>query len=146
MTVTRMDHVGVVVNDLEAATAFFVALGMEVCGEATVEGEWVGRVIGLPQNVRSRLAMLRTPDGASQIELASFVTPASPPSGPAAPSNVPGLRHLCFEVDDLDATLEHLQPHGAELVGAIEEYEDVYRTCYVHGPEGIIVELAQRIG
>jgi catechol 2,3-dioxygenase-like lactoylglutathione lyase family enzyme len=145
MGIVRMDHVGVVVDDLAAATDFFVALGMAVVGEGAIEGDFVGRIIGL-EDVRSKVVMLETPDGASRIELSSFTTPRSPGRGEAEASNVPGLRHLCFQVDDLDATLERLREHGAELVGTVERYEDIYRLCYLRGPEDIIVELAQRLG
>lgn len=142
MAIKRMDHVGVVVDDLAAAIAFFVALGLELVGEGVVDGDLPGRVIGL-DGVRSHIAMLKTPDGASCIELSCFDTPASPPGRGAEPSNVPGLRHLCFNVDDLAATVERLRVHGAELVGSIERYEDSYELCYLRGPDDIIVELAQ---
>jgi catechol 2,3-dioxygenase-like lactoylglutathione lyase family enzyme len=145
MTVERMDHVGVVVEDLAAAKAFFVELGLEVQGEWEAEGDWVGRVVGL-EGVRADCAMLQTPDGHSRLELVQFNAPAGPDGDPHAPSNAPGLRHLTFEVDDLDATLSRLRPHGAELVGDVEQYENIYRLCYIRGPEGIIVELAERIG
>jgi catechol 2,3-dioxygenase-like lactoylglutathione lyase family enzyme len=145
MTVERMDHVGVVVEDLAAAKAFFVELGLEVQGEWEAEGDWVGRVVGL-EGVRADCAMLQTPDGHSRLELVQFNAPAGPAGDPHAPSNAPGLRHLTFEVDDLDATLSRLRPHGAELVGDVEQYENIYRLCYIRGPEGIIVELAERIG
>jgi catechol 2,3-dioxygenase-like lactoylglutathione lyase family enzyme len=145
MTVERMDHVGIVVDDLEAAKAFFVELGLEVQAEWPAEGEWVGRVIGL-EGVQVDAAMLQIPDGNGRVELAKFRAPRSPRGDPDAPANVPGLRHLSFEVDDLDATLARLRDHGAELVGEVESYEDIYRLCYIRGPEGIIVELAERIG
>ena len=145
MTVQRLDHIGIVVRDLDAATAFFVELGLTPVGEGPVGGSWVDRIIGL-QGVRSRIVMLETPDAHSRVELSAFDSPPSPDAGPPAPSNTPGLRHLAFEVDDLDDVLARLRPHGAELVGEVERYEDVYRLCYVRGPEGIIVELAQRLG
>ena len=144
MTIRRLDHVGIVVGDLAAATAFFVELGLAPVGEAAVEGAWVDRIIGLP-GVRSRIVMLETPDGHGRIELSAFDSPPSPDAGPPAASNVPGLRHLAFEVDDLDDVLARLRPHGAGLVGEVQRYEDVYRLCYVRGPEGILVELAQRL-
>ena len=144
MTVQRMDHVGVVVEDLEAATAFFVELGLRRQGEASVGGDWVDRIIGL-EGVRSRIVMLETPDGHNRLELSKFETPPARAADPHAPSNTLGLRHLAFAVDDLDATLTRLRPHGAELVGEVERYEDVYRLCYVRGPEGIIVELAESL-
>lgn len=140
----RMDHVGVVVMDLEAATAFFVALGLSVQGEAAVGGEWVDRVIGL-SGVESDIVMLSTPDGHGQVELSRFRSPQAPEGEGVSASNVPGIRHLAFEVDDLMSTVARLRAGGAELVGGIEDYEDVYRLCYMRGPEGIIVELAQRI-
>jgi catechol 2,3-dioxygenase-like lactoylglutathione lyase family enzyme len=142
MTVRRMDHVGIVVDDLAAATAFFVTLGLELQGEGSVEGDWVDRVVGL-EGVRSDIAMLETPDGQSRIELSQFRSPPGPPVDSPAPPNAPGIRHVTFAVDDVDATLAALRPHGAELVGEIEDYEDIYRLCYIRGPAGIIVELAQ---
>jgi len=145
MTVERMDHVGVVVDDLAAAKAFFVELGLEVQGEWPAEADWIDRVVGL-EGVRADCAMLQTPDGHARLELVKFHAPSGPDGDPHAPSNAPGLRHLTFEVDDLDATLDRLRPHGAELVGEVERYENVYRLCYIRGPEGIIVELAERIG
>jgi catechol 2,3-dioxygenase-like lactoylglutathione lyase family enzyme len=145
MTVKRMDHVGVVVDDLEAATAFFVELGLRVVGETSVEGDWVDRIIGL-DGARSRIAMLETPDGHSRLELTAFDAPPSPPGDPRAPSNAPGIRHLLFAVDDLDDTLARLRPHGAELVGEVVNYSDRYLMCYLRGPGGIIVELAEELG
>jgi catechol 2,3-dioxygenase-like lactoylglutathione lyase family enzyme len=145
MTVKRMDHVGVVVDDLEAATAFFVELGLRVVGETSVEGDWVDRIIGL-DGARSRIAMLETPDGHSRLELTAFDAPASPPGDPRAPSNAPGIRHLLFAVDDLDDTLARLRSHGAELVGEVVNYSDRYLMCYLRGPGGIIVELAEELG
>jgi catechol 2,3-dioxygenase-like lactoylglutathione lyase family enzyme len=145
MAIQRMDHVGVVVEDLAAATAFFVALGLELQGEGSVAGEWVDRVVGL-QGVRSDIAMLETPDGHSRVELSRFHAPPGPDGDPRAPANAPGLRHLAFAVDDLDAAVAVARDHGGELVDAVERYKDVFRLCYVRGPEGIIVELAQRIG
>jgi catechol 2,3-dioxygenase-like lactoylglutathione lyase family enzyme len=145
MTVKRMDHVGVVVDDLEAATAFFVELGLRVVGETSVEGDWVDRIVGLV-GARSRIAMLETPDGHSRLELTAFDAPPSPPGDPRAPSNAPGIRHLLFAVDDLDDTLARLRPHGAELVGEVVNYSDRYLMCYLRGPGGIIVELAEELG
>jgi catechol 2,3-dioxygenase-like lactoylglutathione lyase family enzyme len=145
MTVKRMDHVGVVVDDLEAATAFFVELGLRVVGETSVEGDWVDRIIGL-DGARSRIAMLETPDGHSRLELTAFDAPPSPPGDPRAPSNAPGIRHLLFAVDDLDDTLARLRSHGAELVGEVVNYSDRYLMCYLRGPGGIIVELAEELG
>jgi catechol 2,3-dioxygenase-like lactoylglutathione lyase family enzyme len=146
MPVDRMDHVGVVVDDLEAATAFFVELGLEVGMQGSIEGDWVGRIIGLEGGVRTDVAFVRTPDGHSQLELIKFHTPLGPDGGRDAPANTFGIRHLAFAVDDLDDVVARLRPHGAELVGDVERYEDIYRLCYIRGPEGIIVELAERIG
>jgi catechol 2,3-dioxygenase-like lactoylglutathione lyase family enzyme len=144
MTVRKMDHVGIVVDDLAAATAFFVEIGLEFRGEGSVEGDWVDRVVGL-EGVRSDIAMLRTPDGKSQIELSQFRSPPTPAVDSQALPNAPGIRHVTFEVDDVDATVAALRSHGAELVGEIEDYEDTYRLCYVRGPAGIIVELAESL-
>lgn len=145
MTIQRMDHVGIVVEDLAAATAFFLELGLKLQGEGPVEGDWVDRVVGL-EGVRVDMAMLETPDGHGRLELAKFHAPESPVGERHAPANMPGIRHLTFAVDDLDVALEGLQAHGAELVGEVERYKDIYRLCYIRGPEGIIVELAERIG
>jgi catechol 2,3-dioxygenase-like lactoylglutathione lyase family enzyme len=145
MTVQRMDHVGIVVEDLAAATAFFVELGLELQGEGSVEGDWVDRVVGL-DGVRSDIAMLETPDGHSRVELAKFHAPSAEGGERHAPANMLGIRHLTFAVDDVDDTVARLRAHGAELVGEVERYGDSYRLCYVRGPEGIIVELAERIG
>ena len=145
MTVQRMDHVGVVVEDLEAATAFFADLGLEVVGKASAEGDQVDRIVAL-EGVRSEFAMMETPDGHSRLELTKFHAPPSPDGDRHAPANTPGLRHITFAVDDLDGTLARLRAHGAELVGDVESYGGSYRLCYVRGPEGIIVELAERLG
>jgi catechol 2,3-dioxygenase-like lactoylglutathione lyase family enzyme len=140
-----MDHVGVVVDDLAAATAFFLELGLELQGEASVEGDLVDSIVGL-EGVRSEIAMMQTPDGHGRLELTKFHAPPGPSGDPHAPANTPGLRHITFAVDDLDAALARLRAHGAELVGGIESYGGSYRLCYIRGPEGIIVELAERIG
>jgi catechol 2,3-dioxygenase-like lactoylglutathione lyase family enzyme len=145
MTIRRMDHVGLVVDDLEAATEFFVALGLERLGEATVQGAWVDRILAL-EGVRSEIAFVQTKDGHSRLELSKFHEPSGPAGDQHAAANVPGIRHLSFEVEDLDAMLAGLRARGTELVGELERYEDAYRLCYVRGPEGIIVELAERIG
>jgi catechol 2,3-dioxygenase-like lactoylglutathione lyase family enzyme len=152
MTIQRMDHVGIVVDDLAAATAFFVELGLELQGESPVGGGWVDRVVGL-EGVRAEIAMLQTPDGHGRIELAKFHAPSgqggdpqAPANTPHAPANTPGIRHITFAVDDLDDVLARLQVRGAELVGEVERYENIYRLCYIRGPEGIIVELAEQIG
>lgn len=144
MTIQRMDHVGIVVEDLAAAKAFFVELGLKLQGEASVEGGWVDRVVGL-EGVRSEIAMMETPDGHGRLELTKFHAPPSQGGDRHAPANTPGIRHVTFAVDDLDAVVASLRTHGGELVGEVERYEDIYRLCYVRGPEGIIVELAERI-
>jgi catechol 2,3-dioxygenase-like lactoylglutathione lyase family enzyme len=145
MTIQRMDHVGIVVDDLAAATAFFVELGLELQGESPVQGGWVDRVVGL-EGVRAEIAMLQTPDGHGWVELAKFHAPPSPGGERHAPANTLGIRHITFAVDDIDDVLARLQARGAELVGEVERYENIYRLCYIRGPEGIIVELAERIG
>jgi catechol 2,3-dioxygenase-like lactoylglutathione lyase family enzyme len=145
MTIQRMEHVGIVVDDLAAATAFFVELGLELQGEAAVEGGWVDRVVGL-EGVRAEIAMMETPDGHGRVELAKFHAPAGRGEDQHTWANTPGIRHVAFSVDDIDAVVAGLRARGAELVGEVERYEDRYRLCYVRGPEGIIVELAERIG
>ena len=139
-----MEHVGVVVEDLAAAIAFFVDLGLELDGEASVEGVWVDRIVGL-EGVRADIAVVRTPDGHSRLELSTFHTPTAVSTEPNAPANALGIRHLLFAVDDIEDALERVRGHGAELVGEVVQYEDSYRLCYVRGPEGIIVELAQQL-
>ena len=141
----RMDNVGIVVENLKAAIAFFVELGLELEGEMTVEGSWVDRVVGL-DGVRNDIAMLRTPDGHGRLELVKFHSPPTQGGDPHAPSNTPGLRHLAFLVEDIDAVVAGLQARGTELVGELVRYENSYRLCYVRGPEGIIIELAEKIG
>jgi catechol 2,3-dioxygenase-like lactoylglutathione lyase family enzyme len=145
MTVLRMDNVLLVVDDLQAAIAFFAELGLELEGETTVEGAWVDRIIGL-EGARSDIAMMRTPDGHGRIELDKFHTPAAVRSEPVdAPVNTLGIRRIMFAVDDIDDVLARLQAHGAELVGEVVQYEDQYRLCYLRGPEGIIVALAEEL-
>ena len=145
MTLKRMDNVLIVVDDLEAAKAFFVALGMEMEGETTVEGPSVDRLIGL-QNVRATLALLRTPDGHGRIELDKFHTPKAVRAEPEdAPVNALGIRRLMFTVDDIDDVVARLRAHGAELVGEVVQYEDTYRLAYIRGPEGIIVGLSEQL-
>ena len=144
MTIQRMDHVGVVVDDLEAATAFFVELGLELEGEAAVEGRWVDRVVGL-DDVRVDVAMVRTPDGHGRLELTKFHTPPARNTDPNAPVNTLGIRRIMFAVDDIEDVLARLQAHGAELVGEVVQYEDKYRLCYVRGPEGIMIALAEQL-
>jgi catechol 2,3-dioxygenase-like lactoylglutathione lyase family enzyme len=140
-----MEHIGVVVEDLAAAKAFFLELGLELEGEASVEGPSVDRINGL-EGVRADIVILQTPDGHAKLELAKYHSPPGPDGDPQAPANTPGIRHILFAVDDIDAALAGLRAHGAELVGELENYEDIYRLCYVRGPAGIIVELAEKIG
>jgi catechol 2,3-dioxygenase-like lactoylglutathione lyase family enzyme len=144
MSVKRMDHVGVVVEDLAAAVEFFVELGLEVLGQSAVEGDWVGRVIGL-EDVRAEVAMLQTPDGHSRLELVRFDSPDAQDGSADAPSNALGIRHLTFAVENLDDVIARLEARGGELVGNVERYEDMYRLCYIRGPQGIIVELAEEL-
>jgi catechol 2,3-dioxygenase-like lactoylglutathione lyase family enzyme len=145
MTILRMDNVGIVVDDLAAAIAFFVELGMELEGETHVEGRWADRVVGL-DGLRADIAMLRTPDGHSRLELSRFHTPKAVRAGPEnAPVNTLGMGRIMFAVDDIEDVLARLRTHGAELVGELAQYEDSYRLCYVRGPEGIIVALAQQL-
>ena len=143
MTIQRMEHVGIVVDDLAAATAFFVELGLELQGEGQVER--VDRVVGL-EGVRSEIAMMETPDGHGRLELTRYHAPPGRGGDRHAPANTAGIRHVAFAVDDIDAVLASLRARGAELVGEVERYENSYRLCYVRGPEGIIVELAEQIG
>jgi catechol 2,3-dioxygenase-like lactoylglutathione lyase family enzyme len=144
MTIRRMDNVGIVVEDLEAVAAFFVELGLELDGEATVEGEWVDRIVGL-DGVRNDIAMLRTPDGHGRLELIKFHTPPATTAEPNAPVNTLGIRRIMFAVDDIEGALARLQTQGAELIGEVVQYEDKYLLCYVRGPEGIIVALAEEL-
>jgi catechol 2,3-dioxygenase-like lactoylglutathione lyase family enzyme len=145
MAIQRMEHVGIVVDDLAAAVEFFVELGLEPGGKGQVEGRWVDRIVALDE-VRAELAMLRTPDGQVEIELVKFHSPPTREGDPQAPANAPGLRHLAFLVDDIDAMVAGLRARGTELVGELVRYENSYRLCYVRGPEGIIVELAEKSG
>ena len=145
MTVKRLEHIGVVVDDLAEATAFFVALGLEVEGEASVEGRSVDRINGL-EGVRADIVILRTPDGNGKVELAKYRSPSYKSDAGPTPANAPGIRHILFLVDDIEASLAGLRAHGGELVGELENYENSYWLCYVRGPAGIIVELAQKIG
>ena len=144
MTIKRMDHVGVVVEDLKAAVAFFVELGLELEGETTVEGEWADQLIGL-DGVRADIAFLRTPDGHSRVEVSTFQTPVASSGPPRAPVNVPGIPRITFVVDSADEVFERLRPHGAELVGEVAQYGDIYRYCYIRGPEGIIIGLVEEL-
>lgn len=143
--IRRFDHVGITVADLDTVTAFFVGLGFEVEGRADMEGELVDTVIGIP-NSRSRIVMLRPPDGGTGLELSSFIRPDHEPGSPDAMSTELGLRNISFEVDDVGAIVDRLAADGYGLVGGIGQYEDMWRMAYVRGPEGIIVSLAQRIG
>lgn len=143
--IRRFDHVGITVADLDAVTAFFVKLGLEVEGRTFVEGEFLDTVCGIPDS-RTEIVMLRPPDGGSRIELASFVRPDHVPGRPAAMANELGLRNVSFEVDDLQAAVDGLAADGYRLVGGIGQYENSWRMAYVRGPEGIIVSLAEQIG
>jgi catechol 2,3-dioxygenase-like lactoylglutathione lyase family enzyme len=146
MALQRMDNVLIVVEDLEAAKAFFVELGMEVEGETQVEGPWVGQVVGL-DDVRADITMLRTPDGHGRVELTRFHEPPAIRAEPEdAPANALGIRRIMFAVDDIDDVVARLRGHGAELVNEIAQYEDMYRLCFMRGPEGIIVGLAESLG
>jgi catechol 2,3-dioxygenase-like lactoylglutathione lyase family enzyme len=145
MTVERMDHVSVVVEDLAAAIEFFEALGLELAAEGSVEGSEVDRIVGL-EGVRSDLAFVQTPDGHGRLELVKFNSPPAQGGDPDAPANTLGLRHLCFAVDDVETAVAALQAKGGELVGEIVVYGNSYKLCYIRGPEGIIVELAEKLG
>ena len=145
MTLRRMDNVLIVVEDLEAAKAFFAELGMELDGETTVEGPWAGSVVGL-DDVRADIAMMRTPDGHGRVELSKFHTPPAVRTGAeSAPANALGIRRIMFAVDDIDDVVARLRSHGAELVGELVQYEDTYRLCFLRGPEGIIIGLAEQL-
>jgi catechol 2,3-dioxygenase-like lactoylglutathione lyase family enzyme len=141
----RMDNVGIIVDDLKAAVAFFVELGLELEGETTVEGRSVDRLLGL-DGVRSDIAMMRTPDGHSRLELSKFQKPKAINTEPNTPVNTLGIRRIMFAVTDIDDVLARLQKHGAELVGEVVQYEDIYRLCYLRGPEGIMIALAEQLG
>jgi catechol 2,3-dioxygenase-like lactoylglutathione lyase family enzyme len=145
MSLQRMDNVGIVVEDLPAAIAFFRELGLELEGQATVEGDWAGRVTGLGDQ-RVEIAMMRTPDGHSRLELLRFLRPPVVADHRNAPVNALGYLRVMFAVDGLDDTLARLRKHGAQLVGEVVQYEDVYRLCYIRGPEGLLVGLAEQIG
>jgi catechol 2,3-dioxygenase-like lactoylglutathione lyase family enzyme len=145
VAIQRMDHVGIVVDDLAAATEFFIELGLELQGEASLEGALVDRLVGL-DGVRTDVAFVQTPDGHGRLELIKFHSPPDPGDKPEAQANTLGIRHVTFAVEDIDAVVAGLRARGVELVGGLERYEDSYRLCYVRGPEGIIVELAERIG
>lgn len=140
-----MEHVGIVVDDLAAATEFFVNLGLVLQGEATVEGSWVDRIVGL-EGVRADIVMMQTPDGNGRLELTKFHSPLIQGEKRHEPANTPGIRHVAFAVKDIETVVAGPRARGAELVGELERYKDIYRLGYVRGPEGIIVELAERIG
>jgi catechol 2,3-dioxygenase-like lactoylglutathione lyase family enzyme len=145
VTVQRMDNVGIVVESLDAAISFFAELGLELEGQATIEGDWAGRVTGLGDQ-RVEIAMMRTPDGHSRLELSRFLTPPVVADHRNAPVNALGYLRVMFAVDDIDETLARLRKHGAQLVGEVVQYEDVYRLCYIRGPEGLLIGLAEQIG
>ena len=144
MTVKRMDNVGIVVESLDTAIAFFAELGLALEGRAMIEGEWAGRVTGV-RDQRVEIAMMRTPDGHSRLELSRFLAPAVVADHRRAPVNALGYLRVMFAVDDLDDTLARLRNHGAELVGEVVQYEDAVRLCYIRGPEGLLLGLAQQL-
>ena len=146
MTITRMDNVGIVVESLDAVISFFVELGLELEGRAMAEGEWAGRVTGLGDQ-RVEVAMMRTPDGHSRLEISRFLTPPVIADHRNAPVNALGYLRVMFTVDDIDETLARLRKHGATLVSSeVVQYQDAYRLCYIRGPEGLLIGLAQEIG
>ena len=144
MALKRMDNVGIVVDDLTATIDFFLELGLELEGRATIEGEWAGRVTGL-RDQRVEIAMLRTPDGHSRLELSRFLTPPIVADHRNAPVNALGYLRVMFAVDDIDETLERLRQRGAQLVGEVVQYKNAYRLCYIRGPEGLLIGLAQQL-
>jgi catechol 2,3-dioxygenase-like lactoylglutathione lyase family enzyme len=145
MTLKRMDNVGIVVESLDAAISFFAELGLKLEGRATIEGEWAERVTGL-RPMRVEIAMMRTPDGHSQLEISRFLTPPVVADHRNAPVNALGYLRIMFAVDDIDETLARLREHGAQLVGEVVQYEDEYRLCYIRGPEGLLIGLAEKLG
>jgi catechol 2,3-dioxygenase-like lactoylglutathione lyase family enzyme len=144
MTLKRMDNVGIVVESLDAAISFFAELGLRLEGRATIEGEWAGRITGL-EGQRVEIAMLVTPDGHSRLELSRFLTPPVVADHRTAPVNALGYLRVMFAVDDIDETLVRLRRLGAQLVGEVVQYEDVYRLCYIRGPEGLLIGLAEEL-
>ena len=144
MTLKRMDNVGIVVEDLAGTIDFFCELGLELEGRAMVEGEWAGRVTGLGDQ-RVEIAMMRTPDGHSRLELSRFLAPPVVADHRNAPVNALGYLRVMFAVDDIDETLARLRKHGAQLVGEVVQYEDMYRLCYIRGPEGLLIGLAEEL-
>src|SRR5881296_3001073 len=145
MALQRMDNVGIAVESLDAAVSFFTELGLELEGRATIEGEWAGRVTGL-RDQRVEIAMMRTPDGHSRLELSRFLTPPAVADHRRAPVNALGYLRIMFTVEDIDDALARLGKRGAKLVGEVVQYEDTYRLCYIRGPEGILIGLAQELG
>ena len=145
MTIKRMDNVGIVVESLDTAIAFFAELGLELEGRATIEGEWAGRVTGL-RDQRVEIAMMRTPDGHSRLELSRFLTPPVVADHRNAPVNALGYLRVMFTVEDIEETLARLRKRGAQIVGEVVQYEDTYRLCYIRGPEGLLIGLAQELG
>ncbi len=145
MTIKRMDNIGIVVDSLDAAISFFAELGLELEGRATIEGEWAGRVTGLGDQ-RVEIAMMVTPDGHSRIELSRFLTPPVVADHRNAPVNALGYLRVMFAVDDINDTLARLRKHGAQLVGEVVQYEDTYRLCYIRGPEGLLIGIAEQLG
>ena len=145
MTLKRMDNVGIVVESLDAAISFFAELGLKLEGRATIEGDWAERVTGL-RPMRVEIAMMRTPDGHSRLEISRFLTPPTVADHRNAPVNALGYLRIMFAVDDIDETLARLRKRGAQLVGEVVQYEDAYRLCYIRGPEGLLVGLAEQLG
>jgi catechol 2,3-dioxygenase-like lactoylglutathione lyase family enzyme len=145
VTLQRMDNVGIVVESLDTAISFFAELGLELEGRATIEGDWAERVTGL-RDMRVEIAMMRTPDGHSRLEISRFLTPPAVADHRNAPVNALGYLRIMFAVEDIDDTLARLRSHGAELVGELAQYEDKYRLCYLRGPEGILIGLAEQLG
>lgn len=145
MTIKRMDNMGIVVEDLDATVAFFTELGMVLEGRAPIEGEWAGGVTGLP-GMRVEIAMMRTPDGHGRLEISRFLAPSVVADHRDAPVNALGYLRVMFTVEDIDDTLARLGKHGAQLVGQVVQYEDAYRLCYIRGPEGLLIGLAEELG
>jgi catechol 2,3-dioxygenase-like lactoylglutathione lyase family enzyme len=145
MTLKRMDNVGIVVESLDDAISFFAELGLNLEGRATIEGDWAERVTGL-HPMRVEIAMMCTPDGHSRLEISRFLTPSTVADHRNAPVNALGYLRIMFAVDDIDETLARLHKHGAQLVGEVAQYEDAYRLCYIRGPEGLLIGLAEKLG
>jgi catechol 2,3-dioxygenase-like lactoylglutathione lyase family enzyme len=145
MTIKRLDNVGIVVESLDTAISFFTELGLKLEGRATIEGEWAGRVTGLGSQ-QVEIAMMITPDGHSRLEISQFITPPVVADHRNAPVNALGYLRVMFAVDNIDETLARLRKHGAQLVGEVVQYEDSYKLCYIRGPEGLLIGLAQELG